>query len=461
MSGNTLTIALSDIRRNAWVWSSAALVSITVSVFIAWCLGFMVAVASTPESYQWSTNGGQADYLNLGFNMLAFSGLPAVIILAIVISGITSHTAISQSLWSLGGASPNQMTRMILIQAVAVCCTSVLGGVALALPFQEAINNALIRVGNSDAAPLPTVHSPWTLLGTIVILTILTVVAAIVPARRAALQSPITLRSAPEQVTRPGIGTLIMVAVVFLAIVLPLLPSLFGVFMVDDPALAVVATLPLSQALVLMTAVLSPFLLPSVISAWTRPFVTSSSTSWRIARHFAVARVAGMAGTIAPLTLGIGLFGTFGMITVTTANASHVGTSINTVEGLILILPASVISGLGSIAAVMMAARQHTEDIVTLRSATGTPLGTDRILLLEAVIITVSAALIAMLPISIEFGFLVFALRTHGRGVDDIGIDLMPVSLFIVLAFVCISCALLMTARAAWRKPLVDLLADR
>ncbi|MGO1349366.1 MAG: FtsX-like permease family protein [Brevibacterium aurantiacum] len=461
MASSTLTVALRDIQRNKWVWSSAVLVAITVSIFITWCLNFLVAVTTAPDSFFTDLGSSKGEYVTLGSNMLVFSGVPAVIVLAIVLAGVTAQTAVAQSLWRLGGASPPQVTAMILVQAVAVCCSGVLAGVVLALPFQGRINDLLIGIGHPDAPSLPAVLSVWAMVGAVAILAALAVIAAVIPAWRAAQKSPVALRSAPDVATRPGLSYLIAVVAVFVVAVLPLFASLAGVVMVDEVALAVVVTLPLIQALAVTTALVAPWLLPLVIIAWTKPFALASSPSWRVARHMAIARIAGSAGTVAPLTLGIGLFGTFGMISATAANVSPLGASLNTLEGILLLLPVGVISGVGSIAVVVMAARQHTEDIVTLRSATATQAGTDLIMVFEALIITVSAVIIGMIPIGIEYGLLAFALASHGHDLGQIGIAIGPTALLVGVAFIGMTSALLVAARSAWRKPLVDLLADR
>ncbi|MDN5725893.1 MAG: hypothetical protein L0G99_08195 [Propionibacteriales bacterium] len=460
MARSTWAIAVRDIGRNVWVWSAAAIVSVAVSVFIMWCLNFIVAVNEAPSAFFPALDSNKGEYVTLGTNMLLFSGIPAVVILGIVLSGVTTHTAVTQSLWRLGGASPLQVTSMILIQAVVVCCGSVVAGVLIALPFQDGINNLLISVGAPGADPLPVVHSFWAVLGTVAVLAVLAVAASIVPAWQAAQRSPTVLRSAPELVTRPGRAYLVIVTTVFLVFVLPLFSSLAGVVKVKEAILAVVVTLPLGQALVLMSALAAPWLLPLVIRAWTFPFATSAP-AWRVARHLAIARIAGSAGTVAPLTLGIGLFGTFGMISATAANVSPQGTSLNTFEGIILLSPVGVISTVGSIAVVVMAAKQHTEDIVTLRSASATRSSTDLTMVLEAVIITVSAVVIALIPIGIQYGLLAFALRTHQRSVTEIGFSLGPTLLLIGAALLGMSTALLIAARSAWRKPMVELLADR
>lgn len=461
MVSPTWTIALREIGRNAWVWSAAAIVSLTVSVFISWCLNFIMAVNAAPEAFFSALGGSKGEYLTLGMNMIVFSGLPALVILGIALSGVATHTVVAQSLWRLGGAAPSDVTTMIVVQAVAVCCLSVIGGVVIALPFQERINNVLISVGAPGADPLPAVYSPWALIGTVGILAVLAIVASIVPAMRTAQQSPIALRAAPERATRPGIAYMIVVAVISVVFVIPLLASLVGVVTVGEATLAVVATLPLSQALVLTTALAAPWLLPLVIKAWTRPFELSSSPAWRVARHLAIARIAGSAGTVAPLTLGIGLFGTFGMISATAANVTPHGASLNTFEGILLLLPVGVISAVGSIAVVVMAAREHTEDIVTLRSAGATRSNTDRTVVFEAIIIAASAVVIALIPIGIEYGLLALALGTHQRSLALIGLSPGPTALLVVAALVGMAIALLAASRSAWRRPMVELLADR
>ena len=208
-----------------------------------------------------------------------------------------------------------------------------------------------------------------------------------------------------------------------------------------------------------MTALIAPWLLPSLISAWTS--LVFGGTSWQLARHMAIARIAGSAATIAPLTLGIGLFATFGMVNRTVANVAPAGLSPGDFEGIVILIPIGVIAAVGSIAVVMMAARQHCEDIIAMRSAGATRAGTDRVMLFEALIVAISAVLVAVIPLAIQYALLAYALGVRGRGVVDIGFDPVPAGVLVLVALAGMLVALLWAERSAWRRPLSDLLADR
>lgn len=453
-------VVIGDLLDHRWVWSAAGLVSTTVAVFTAWCLNFTVTIAATPSGFFAATEASRGDYLTLGSNLLVFSCLPAIVVLAITLSSVTAHTAMSHSLWRLGGASPAQTAGMIVIQAVAVCWLGTLAGVGLSLPFQGMVDDLLIGIGGDDPPQLPTRLSPWTFIGSLAILTLIAVLAVVVPAWRATRRSPIEVRTAPEQTTGPGIGYLIMVLAVSVLVILPLLASIIAIPVVDHPMLAAAVTLPVGQALALLAALVAPWVLPTMIAAWTR-IGSGSWTSWQLARHLAVARIASSAATIAPLTLGIGLLATYGMVGSTAANVAPAGAAPNQVEGIIILLPIAVISAVGSIAVVVMAARQHTDDIVTMRSAGATLGDTVRAMCAEAVIVTVSAVLLAAVPVALHFGVLVAALGLHSRPVTDVGIDLVPTAVLVLLTLAGTLIALLLVVRSAWRQPMTALLADR
>lgn len=456
-----MRVALGDAVRQVWVWSAAALVALMVALFTTWCLNFMVAIDAAPESLFRAMDTDRRGYLTVGSNLLVFSCLPAVVILGIVLSSVTAHTAVSQSLWRLGGASPAQMVRMIGLQAVIVCCAGTIGGVALSMPLQPMVNDLLIGIGEGEAHRLPTVYSLWAVVGSLVVLALVSVLAVVLPAWRAARRSPIEVRTAPERATGPGLGYLIVVLVVVVLAVLPSFASIIGIHVAEHAVLAAAVTLPLGQALVLTTALLAPWVLPALIAGWTRLVGPKSWTSWQLARHLAVARIAGSAATIAPLTLGLGLFASYGLVSTTLANLAPPDAAPNQVEGFVLLLPVAVVSAAGSIAVVMMAARQHTEDIVTMRSAGSTRAGTVGVMVFEAVIVTISAVLVAVVPSVAQYALLAYALGVHGESISQVGFNPLPAGGLALVTLAGMLLALLTAARSAWSRPLSEFLAER
>ena len=456
-----IRIAVADAGRQGWVWSAAGLVALVVSVFTTWCLNFIATVAAAPDAVFAGMTMGRGGYVTLGSNLLVFSCLPGLVVLGIVLSSVTTHTALAQSLWRLGGASPAQMVVMTTVQAVIVCGGATVLGALVSLSFQQAVTDVLVGSGEGPGHGVPAVRSPWAVLGSVGVLAVLAVLAVVIPARRTALRSPTQVRSASEQATRPGIGCLIVVIVVFVMGVLPLFAILYGVHVAGDALRAAAVTLPLGQALVLMTALTAPWVLPGLIAGWTRIVGSRSWPVWQLARHLSVTRIAASAATIAPLTLGLGLLASYGMIQATLTNLAPTGAGPNMMEGVVILLPIAVISAAGSIAVVLMAARQHTEDIVTMRSAGATRANIAAVMVAEAVIVTVSAVLVALIPAALQYGLLAYALGIYGEPLTRIGLDPLPTLMLAGIALAGMLIALLTAARSASRQPLSELLADR
>lgn len=454
-------VALRDLARHAWVWAAVGLVALTVAVFTTWCLSFTVAVSTAPDALFAAAGTDRRGYQQVGGNLLGLTCLPAVVVLGIVLSSVTAHTAEAQSLWRLGGATPQQVVRMLALQTVAVSGLATIGGAALSAPLQPAVNQVLAGLGKGGLRELPTVYSPVALAGAVAVLTLVSVAAVVVPAWRAALRSPTQVRSAPEEATRPGRGYAVGAGVVLVLGVLPLV-SIIGVMrMADGVFLTAAVTLPLGQGVVLACALAAPWVLPGLIAVWTRLLAPTSWTSWQLARHLSLARVAGSAATVAPLMLGLGLLASYGMLNDTLAAIAPPGATPNEVEGMVVLVPVAVVSAAGSIAVVMMAGRQHTRDIVAMRSAGATPLGTAGVLALESVIVVGSAVILALVPAAAQYGLLAYALSLHQVSTGHIGFDALPATALAAAALAGMLLALLLAVRSTWRRPLSELLGDR
>lgn len=456
-----IRIIVSDALRQGRVWGAAGLVAMVVAVFTTWCLNFIAAVVMAPDAWFASVEMDRHGYVTLGSNLLIFSCLPGLVVLGLVLSSVTVHTAQAQALWRLGGGSPSQIVMMTAAQAVIVCGSATVIGALVSMPFQQAGNSLLVGIGEGPGPELPATNSPWALLGSIAVLIVLAVLAVLIPAWRTALRSPTLARSSPEQATRPGIGYLVAVVAAFVIAVLPLFASLLGVHVAGQVFLAAGVTLPLGQAMVLMTALVAPWLLPVLIAGWTRVVGSRSWTTWQLARHLAVTRIAGSAAAIAPLTLGLGLLATFGMVSATLTNLAPSGSGPNALEGVVILLPVAIISAAGSIAVVMMAARQHTEDIVTMRAAGATRASINAVMMSEALIVTISACLVAVVPGVMQYGLLAYALSAYDEPLDRIVFDPLPVSILAGVALAGMLLTLLAAARTASRRPLSELMADR
>ena len=463
MGSPTLRLAVRDLSRHAGTWAGAALVAGVVAFFITLEAQFLLDVAHAPvEVFTASgSQGTRDDYLTLGANLLIFSGIPAVIVLAFVLGNVATQTAESHSLWRLGGASPRQVTHIVVVQAVVVSMIGTAAGTAGAYPLVGTTSEWVLRFGRDGSLSMPTADALWLPLVTVAVLAVIAVLAAVLPAARAAHLSPVAVReqSAPS---RPSQAYAVACAVVFVVFVLPLPVSLVAVPQVENPILAVIVTLPLGQAAVLTLAMLSPWLLSAFVRAWTGVVSLAGWTPWQVARHLAVARIASSVASITPLMLGIGLLGSLSIVTATTVSlAEDLGGDVNTFETLVLMAPTAVIAAVGSVAVVIMSSRQRAVDVATLRAATATRRDTNLILACESFIGTTSALLYALIPIGLQAGAVLFALRVYDLSPGELRADVVPPLAVLVVGAVGSFVALLWTGQAAWRRPMIAVLGDR
>ena len=168
-------------------------------------------------------------FLRTAFLVFAFVALfvGAFIIFntfAIIVAQRTRELALFRAL----GASGRQVMTSVLVEAVVIGIVAsligVLVGIGIAILLKSALNATGFEIPSSGTAILPR-----TFIVSIVVGTLVTVVAAVVPARRAARVAPIeALREAQDQPGR-SLRFRIVSGIVVLALgVIPLLYGLFG-----------------------------------------------------------------------------------------------------------------------------------------------------------------------------------------------------------------------------------------
>jgi putative ABC transport system permease protein len=121
------------------------------------------------------------------FQMLLLAGFAATALLLAIIGvyGVMSYT-VGQRTREIGvrmalGAEPRDLSRDIVKESLILALIATAAGVPLALAFSRLLSASLFGVGSID---------PWTYAATITILVSTTVLAAFVPAKRAASVDP-------------------------------------------------------------------------------------------------------------------------------------------------------------------------------------------------------------------------------------------------------------------------------
>ena len=122
--------------------------------------------------------------------LTAFAGL-AAFLTAVGIHGLFTYSVSARSLEfgirAAVGAAPSALVRLILCEAAWLAILGLAGGIAAALAFSRLMTSLLYRVSPQD---------PWALAGAGVSLVVVALLAAWIPARRAAGTDPtISLRA--------------------------------------------------------------------------------------------------------------------------------------------------------------------------------------------------------------------------------------------------------------------------
>jgi putative ABC transport system permease protein len=264
--------------------------------------GIEAVQASTVVAEQQDQVAEGLGYLRTAFLVFAYVSLfvGAFIIFntfAIIVAQRTRELALFRAL----GASPRQVLGTVVAEALIVGVVSSAVGVVVGIGIAIALKGLLSAVG-LDLPAAGTVIQLRTVLVSIAVGTIVTLIAAIVPARRASRIAPIeALREAQDRPGRSLRFRLVSGAVV-LSVGVGLL--LYGLFGTPDNALQLVG---LGVALTFIgVAMLTPLIARPVASAVGAP-VQALGIPGKLARENSMRNPRRTAATASALMIGLGL----------------------------------------------------------------------------------------------------------------------------------------------------------
>jgi putative ABC transport system permease protein len=241
-------------------------------------------------------------FLRTAFLVFAFVALfvGAFIIFntfAIIVAQRTRELALFRAL----GASGRQVMTSVLIEAVVIGIVSsiigVLVGIGIAILLKSALNATGFEIPSSGTAILPR-----TFVVSIVVGTLVTMVAALVPARRAARVAPIeALREAQD---RPGRSLRFRIVSGVVVLALGLVPLLYGLFGRPAEALQLVG---IGVALTFVgVAMLTPLFARPVAGGIGWP-IRRTGVPGKLGRENSMRNPRRTAATASALMIGLGL----------------------------------------------------------------------------------------------------------------------------------------------------------
>jgi len=216
---------------------------------------------------------------------------------AIIVAQRTRELALLRAL----GASRRQVLATVIVEAVIVglvaSAVGVLAGIGIAIGLKS-----LLSATGFDIPASGNVILTRTIVVSIVVGTVVTVLAAILPARRAARVAPIeALREAQD---RPGRSLRFRIVSGFIVLALGVIPLLYGLFGTPDNGLQLVG---IGVALTFIgVAMLTPLISRPVAAALGAP-VRATGVSGKLGRENAMRNPRRTAATASALMIGLGL----------------------------------------------------------------------------------------------------------------------------------------------------------
>ena len=327
---------------------------------------------------------------------------------------------------ALAGATPKQIKRSVTLQLIVVslACAAVADVfAALSLPSVLRIL-ATDRTEVAGFTPVPVYD-----IGAVIATNLITVAIAVLggrwQARRASELFPVdALRQAStgESLQRGNLGrwlkagcSLTLVAGTFLAMPAILQSSPPKEVISNTMLLALIAMLVTAAAL----GTLSPILTAPITRGWTA-LLPLRSAVWQLARRNVSARGERLARSVVPVMMSVSLLVSLSMLGPTIFGSLEARGIIYEVEQAgslsmaILVAPALIVAVCGSVGSLFMMSKQRDAELALTGLIGGTPRQRLALPAVEALMITVTATIMAIPPIGVLTMLAVMGLSSLG-----------------------------------------------
>ncbi|MBK7820701.1 MAG: hypothetical protein IPJ61_06400 [Tessaracoccus sp.] len=342
---------------------------------------------------------------------------------------------------ALAGATPGQVSRILMAQLTLVAAAGAVLGTALAVAALPTALAALLGDRNVDGA-LAVVRPDLSLaLGGAAGFVAVALLAGLRQSRVAAKIPPVeALRTVPGAAPRRRmIGRWVGAILLALLVVgIAVAAIVFASLLKGDGADMI---LQVSLLCILLTgsvfSVAAPLTIGALTRAWTA-LIPSRSAAWTIARAIVITKGERLARTVTPIMLTVGLLVGLGFIGASAVELMH-SMGYEDVQGvtivslLVLIALALVISISGGVSVLLMMSRQREAELALSGVIGATPRQQALIPVLEGVIITVTATILGLAMTA--SGLVVFVV-----GLNEIGLPasvIMPWGLLVSVVLIC------------------------
>jgi putative ABC transport system permease protein len=144
----------------------------------------------------------EAGTKNMRTMLLAFAGISlfvGVFIIANTFTMLVAQRTRELALLRAIGASRKQVTRSVLVEAVLIGAVASVAGLLVGIGIGAGLQSLIGSIGNGDTPTGPLIVSPTAVLAALVTGVVVTVLSALLPARRAARIAPVAAMSSADQ----------------------------------------------------------------------------------------------------------------------------------------------------------------------------------------------------------------------------------------------------------------------
>ena len=394
-----LTLIRAEIMGNRLGVVAPMVANAIVSALTALAIYFLLSANSSRGLAQLAAGGPRAANLIQQLTVFLFIAgviLPGLITLIAVAAASVERHRTSYARWRLVGASPRQVSLVVIAQFGLGAAVASLIGALLAILFLGASSSYLLSV-TDFGVDLTVAPSLSGLLWTVGLSTAVTLIGAAGPALRIGRVQPIEALRLDERVK---------VRMTWLRWALAALAMLSCAFTATS-AISESSTGPASSAVLLSgvsllvaLAAVAPVLVPRLTLFWSAVMPARLSVAWYLARHQAAHRMSSTTAAVVPLGLAVGLFAVYFSAAATweaAVGASSEDSRSNAVQGLVLFAPAGVIGICGSLAVLILASHESRREGALVRSIGARRSDLIRLPILECVIHTGTALLLGLL----------------------------------------------------------------
>lgn len=379
---------------------------------------------------------------------------PAMIVLQVVLGIVSTQQRTAHALWRLAGALPEHVWRGFILQAVVITVPAAIIGVVASIPvLKPATTLVLTRLETYRGDDVVGDARPVTIVLSLVLVVTVGLLSAIVPAARASRVSPIQLVRDTAVEKKFGVARRIVAGLATALLLYMTVNALSAPSMEEsDPSSVIADGAYYAVLAVTAFALWAPLTTPALLRGWTRVVPSIASVSWVLARHSTRARVNLSTATITPLMVAIGIFGTNLALSGTLRQMTAAGTHWPVVpDQLIALVPGALVAVIGSIATVFMVSRSRNTEIALLRTAGATNRDITLMLVFEAVIYSVTAAMLSIVPIALTLVVTGLSLTKYGLPLAFV-IPLAVPAIVLAIGFLGNLTALLVTGAGPLRQ---------